>query len=71
MDCKVHGVTKGQTQLRLFHFHTHTRGESAGNVRGPVRSLGRKDSLKKKMATHSSIWPGEFYEQTTLAGYSP
>ena len=27
-----------------------------------VQSLGREDPLDKGMATHSSIWPGEFLE---------
>ena len=39
-----------------------------------VQSLGRKDSLEKGMATHSSIsvlLPGEFHGQRSLADYSP
>ena len=36
-----------------------------------VQSLGRKDSLEKEMATHSSILPGESHRQRSLEGYSP
>ena len=36
-----------------------------------VRSLGQEDPLEKGMATHSSILPGEFHRQKSLAGYSP
>ena len=36
-----------------------------------VRSLGREDPLEEGMATHSSILPGEFHGQRSLAGYSP
>ena len=36
-----------------------------------VQSLGGEDPLVKEMATHSSIWPGEFHGQRSLAGYSP
>ena len=36
-----------------------------------VRFLGWEDPLQKKMATYSSILPGEFHGQTSLAGYSP
>ena len=36
-----------------------------------VQSLGQEDPLEKKMATHSSILPGEFHGQKRLAGYSP
>ena len=36
-----------------------------------VRFLGQKDLLEKGVATHSSILPGEFHEQRSLAGYSP
>ena len=35
-----------------------------------IRFLGQEDPLKKKMATHSSILPGKFCEQRSLAGYS-
>ena len=35
-----------------------------------VRSLVQEDLLKKGMATHSSILPGEFHGQRSLAGYS-
>ena len=35
-----------------------------------VRSLSRQDPLEKEMATHSSILPGEFHAQRSLAGYS-
>ena len=34
-------------------------------------SLGQEDPLEKGMATHSSILPGEFHGQRSLAGYSP
>ena len=34
------------------------------------QSLGQEDPLKKGMATHSSILPGEFHGQRSLAGYS-
>ena len=36
-----------------------------------VQFLGWEDSLEKGMATHSSILPGEFQGQRSLAGYSP
>ena len=36
-----------------------------------VQSLGREDSPKKGMATHSSILPGEFHGRRSLEGYSP
>ena len=36
-----------------------------------VRSLGWEDTLEEGMATHSSILPGEFNGQRSLAGYSP
>ena len=36
-----------------------------------LRSLGQEDPLEKGMATHSSILPGEFHRQKSLAGYSP
>ena len=29
------------------------------------------DTLEKRMATHSSILPGEFQRQRSLVGYSP
>ena len=32
-----------------------------------VRSLGWEDTLEKEMATHSSILPGEFHGQWSLA----
>ena len=36
-----------------------------------VQSLGWEDTLKKEMATHSSILAGESYGQKSLVGYSP
>ena len=36
-----------------------------------VRFLGREDPMEKGMATHSSILPGKFHGQRSLAGYSP
>ena len=45
--------------------------ESACNTGAPVQSLGWEDLLEKGMATHSSILPGEFHGQRSLAGYSP
>ena len=33
-----------------------------------VRFLGREDALEKGTATHSSIWPGEFYGPYSLWG---
>ena len=36
-----------------------------------IQSLGWEDPLKEEMATHSSILPGEFLGQRSLAGYSP
>ena len=36
-----------------------------------VQSLGWEDSLKKKMATHTSILAWEIHEQRSLEGYSP
>ena len=35
-----------------------------------VRSVGGEDALEKGMATHSSIFAGEFHGQRSLAGYS-
>ena len=35
-----------------------------------VRSLGGKDHLEKKVATHSRLLPGKFLGQKSLAGYS-
>ena len=35
-----------------------------------VWSLGHDDPLEKRMATHSSILPGEFHGQRSLVGYS-
>ena len=36
-----------------------------------VQSLGWEDPLEKEMATHSSILPGEFQGQRSLAGCCP
>ena len=36
-----------------------------------VQSLGQEDALKKEIATHSSILPGELHGQRSLVGYSP
>ena len=36
-----------------------------------VRFLGQEDPLEEEMATHSSILPGKFHGQRSLAGYSP
>ena len=36
-----------------------------------IQSLGWKVLLEKGMATLSSIFPGEFHGQRSLAGYSP
>ena len=36
-----------------------------------VRSLAQEDPLEKRMATHSSILPGEFHGQRSLVGHSP
>ena len=36
-----------------------------------VQSLGQEDPLEEKTATHSSILPGKFHGQRSLAGYSP
>ena len=36
-----------------------------------VQSLGQEHPLEKEMATYSSILPGEFHGQRSLAGYSP
>ena len=35
-----------------------------------VQSLGQEDPLEEEMATHSSIWPGEFAGVRSLVGYS-
>ena len=46
-------------------------------VKNPPRSgdlgsiLGCEDSLETGMASHSSILPGEFHEQRSLAGNGP
>jgi len=36
-----------------------------------VKSLGWKDPLGKKMATHSSVLAWEIHGQRSLAGYCP
>ena len=36
-----------------------------------IQSLGWEDRLEKGMATYSSILPGEFHGQWSLASYSP
>ena len=36
-----------------------------------VGFLGWEDPLKKEMATHSTVLPGEFHGQRSLVGYSP
>ena len=36
-----------------------------------VQSLDWEDHLEKEMAAHSSVLPGEFHGQRSLAGYSP
>ena len=36
-----------------------------------VRFLVQEDPLKKGMATHSTILPGEVHGKRSLAGYSP
>jgi len=36
-----------------------------------VQSPGQEDPLEEKIATHSSILPGKFHGQRSLAGYSP
>ena len=36
-----------------------------------VQSLGWEGPLEKEMATHSSIFPGKFHGQSSLAGCSP
>ena len=36
-----------------------------------VRFLVQEDPLKKGMATHSTILPGEIHGKRSLAGYSP
>ena len=36
-----------------------------------VQSLGQEDPLKKGMATHSRVLPGESQGQGSLVGYSP
>ena len=44
--------------------------ESACKWEAWVQSLGWEDPLKKGMATHSGILPGEFHGQRSLAGCS-
>ena len=36
-----------------------------------VQSLGWEDPLEKGIATHSSIFAGEFHGQRSLVGYNP
>ena len=36
-----------------------------------LRSLDWEDPLEEDTATHSSILPGEFHGQRSVAGYSP
>ena len=38
---------------------------------GLVSGLGRKDALKKRMATHSVFLHGKSHGQRILVGYSP
>ena len=35
-----------------------------------VQSLGQEDPLEKEMATTPAFFPGEFYGQRRLVGYS-
>ena len=36
-----------------------------------VRSLGQEDPLEKEWLPVPVFWPGEFYGQRSLVGYSP
>ena len=36
-----------------------------------VQPLGCEDPLEEEIATHSSVLPGEFHGQRSLASYSP
>ena len=44
---------------------------NAGDTGEAGSILGKEDPLEKGMATCSSILPGEFHGQRSLAGYSP
>ena len=45
--------------------------ESACSVGDPSSIPESEEPLEKGMATHSSILPGKFHGQRSLAGYSP
>ena len=58
----VHEVTKSRTRLSQFHYHFLLRAslvaQTVKNLPAKqiwIRSLGREDPLKKRMATHSSV----------------
>ena len=36
-----------------------------------IWSLGKENPLEEEMATHSTVLPGEFQGQRSLAGYGP
>ena len=59
MDCRVHGVSKSQTQLSDFHFQKPVKLGSLmpGDVRDTVSIPGSGRSPGGEMATHSSIHP--------------
>ena len=61
-DCIVHEVTKSWTRLSNFHFYFLLRAslvaQTVKNLPAKqiwIRSLGRENPLKKRMATHSSV----------------
>ena len=61
-DCIVHEVTKSWTRLSNFHFYFLLRAslvaQTVKNLPTKqiwIRSLGRENPLKKRMATHSSV----------------
>ena len=62
MDCIVYGVAKSWTRLSNFHFYFLLRAslvaQTVKNLPAKqiwIRSLGRENPLKKRMATHSSV----------------
>ena len=55
----------------MWGFPGCPNGKESAYKAGDLGFLGQEDSLKKGMATHSSIPAGEFHGQRSLADYSP
>ena len=65
------------SQLYKWHYFKYRASQVALVVKNlpakqetQVQSLGQEDLLEKGMTTHSSILPGEFHGQRSVAGYS-